>query len=186
MSSRQVILNQPYYSQLNNDSDSNSGPWNECSYSAMACVLGGCGLVGNGYGQFDDQIERAYEARGLQRGAPYDMEHFMNDEYGHLGVHAEYEPHGTLDMVLEALQEGKGVVLHTDLTPSGHVVAVDGFDLDAYRGSGALILLDPNGEWFPTGYRQDKTGRHVYLSFPSVDRYCGPDGNYWMHKVWRE
>jgi hypothetical protein len=177
------VVEQTFYSQLDNDIDSDSGPWNECSFSALAGSLSVHGLVGDGNGQFDDQIERAFESMGLTRGSPKDMEYFVNQTYGGMGIRDDFRFDGNLAEIKKALLDGCGVVLHTDLTPSGHVIAVAGYDDNAYRGAGALIVNDPNGEWFPDGYDQGVTGEHVYCSYALCDRLMGPDNNYWVHVI---
>lgn len=179
------ILSVPYHSQHNNDRDSNSGPWNECSFTAMAMALRNVGIVGDGNGQLEDQIERSYESLQFDRGAPEQMTRWINLKYGHLGVVSTFTYRGKAVQIRAALNAGHVVIAHTDLTASGHVICIVGYDDAAYGGNGAWVAHDPWGEWTPTGYRTDKTGANVRYSYSLMSWAAGPDGNYWMHIVKR-
>ena len=183
---QKIELRMPYHTQHNNDADWNSGPWNECSYTCMAMGLAALGIKGTGDGQLEDQIERSYENLGLTRGSPYDMAYWINEVYADLGIHDELRMNGTWSQILTALSCGRPIILHTDLTASGHVIAVRGYDPDAYWGHGALICMDPWGEWFPTGYDTSASGDSVLYSQGLIARKCGPDSNYWIHELSRE
>lgn len=172
-------------SQLDNDVDHDTGPWNECSYECMAMALGFYGFKGDGSRQFGDYLERQYEATGRRRGSPVGMKDFMNELYGDHGIVAEFSFHASLQQVVDAIDSSRPVILHTDLTASGHVIAVNGYDLDSYRGKGALLCHDPNGEWFADGYRTSLTGEDVPYSFDLCERLMGPSGGYWMHQIGR-
>lgn len=176
----------PYFSQHDNDSDWNSGPWNECSFTCMAMVLAYWGIVGNGSGQLEDQIERDFESKKYTRGNPYHMRDWMNMKYGNIGVNATYSGEATLTEIKGAIVSKASCILHTDLTKSGHIISIVGFDDEAYDGVGALIVNDPWGEWFHTGYDSWKTGKNLYYSYPLMQRVAGPDSNYWLHTVTRE
>lgn len=178
-------LNVPYMSQLDNDSDYNSGPWNECSFESMAMALASKGVVGNGNGQLGDQIEKRFESLGYTRGAPLDMQRFINEEYASMGIVDDFSFNRSLQEIIDCLDGGNPVILHTDLTASGHVITVVGYNTKQYRGRGALCVNDPNGEWFADGYQTHLTGEKVPYSFALCDRLMGPDGNYWAHFIKR-
>ena len=183
--SKEVRLPVPYYSQLDNDIDWNTGPWNECSYTCMAMALGYLGLVGNGDGQFEDQIERSYESYGYQRGNWHQMSAWINSEYSHLGVVNEFHADWNLQNVIDSIDAGRAVILHTFLTRSGHIVVASGYDRDAYGGNGALLIHDPNGEWFHWGYDKSRSGQYVPLSFRACQEFIAPDNNYYSHQTWK-
>jgi hypothetical protein len=174
-------LSIPYHSQWNNDRDWDTGPWNECSFTCMAMMGRAIGAVGNGDGQFEDQVERSFERRGYKRGLPEHMSRWMSDTWRLLGYRFWATRQGTAAMIRKALAAGYPVICHTDLTASGHVVIIVGDDPGAYGGEGAWIVHDPWGEWFPGGYNVDASGAFVRYSYALMDLVAGPDGNWWLH-----
>ena len=175
----------PYHTQHNNDQDHDSGPWNECSYTAYAMCGSHLGIKGNGHGQLEDQFEKSFEAMGLTRGAPEHMSFWFNKKYNSYGFQSKFTYTGSWADIVKAIDNGNPLVIHTDLTRSGHVIACDGYDLDAYYGDGAIIAQDPWGEWFSSGYNTNITGHDVKYSRALCNAKMGPDGNYWLHEFSR-
>lgn len=171
----------PYHTQLNNDRDWNSGPENECSYTCLAMYLRRLGFVGNGQGQFEDQIEKISEAIGYQRGEPQGMNHFLRTQYPIPGYEHVFKYRATWEEVDRSLLDGQPAIIHTWLTGSGHVVLYKGWDDNAYGGVGARIFHDPYGEWFPNGYDTNRSGEDVPYSYPLCKRLIGTDGDLWAH-----
>lgn len=176
-----LVLDVPFHTQLNNDEDSNSGWWNECSYTSMAMFLRSFGFVGNGLGQFEDQIEKGSERDKLTRGEPGGMSWYMNQYFSSRGNKYGFSYTFTWDKVYECLQKGHPVIAHTWLTNSGHVLVIVGFNPDAYDGTGAWVCHDPYGEWYPSGYDTDASGECVEYSIPLSKRLIGTDGDLWIH-----
>lgn len=174
-------LDIPFHTQLNNDSDHDSGWWNECSYTAMAMFLRKHGYVGNGNGQFEDQIEKSFEAWGGGRGEPQAMSAFMNQFFPHPQIEYKFTYRATWGFLEERLKANSPAILHTWLTGSGHVVLLKGFDDKAYNGTGGYIFHDPFGEWFPSGYDTNLSGANVTYSYPLCKRLIGVDGDLWAH-----
>lgn len=173
----------PHFSQLDNDSDHNSGPLNECSFTCMAMFLRSLGFVGNGDGQFEDQIERLSEALGHTRGEPYAMSELMNDHFYHADYQYKFTPAATWDDLRSDLLKGLPSILHTWLTGSGHVIVYRGWNDDAYGGYGANIFNDPYGEWCPGGYDTGASGEGVEYSYSLSKRLIGIDGDLWAHRI---
>ena len=177
------VLPTPYKSQLDNDQDWNSGWWNECSYVCKAMFLAAMGFVGNGNGQFEDQIERKSEAAGFMRGEPYGMNEFMRTNYRVAGTDYIFKPDATWEELEDNLLIGYPAILHTWLTGSGHVILLNGWNEAAYGGRGAYLFHDPYGEWYPAGYDTSASGENVPYSFDLCKRLIGTDGDMWAHMV---
>lgn len=181
MKYRNYVNRHRYFSQRDNDSDSDSGPSNECSYSAMAIFLSNLGIVGQGGENLDDQIEKEYESLGLRRGLPEDMSKFLAQKAAQVGEGVSMTRRGSRSQIREALQLGGIVICHTFLTRSGHIIAIVGEDATAYGGAGAWVCSDPYGECLGN-YRYMRTGGFcVRYSFEGLGRAFGQDGDIWMH-----
>ena len=177
------ILDTKWRSQRDNDYDSYSGngPDNTCSYTSMAVALNYYGIIGNGQGQLEDQIERTYSRLGLTKGLPEDMAYFINKYYSP-SIRATATRKATKANIKKALDNNCPVIVHTYLTHSGHVVTIVGYDDTAYNGKGAFIVEDSWGEFTNEGYI-NKSGHQLPYSYNLMDLVAGPDGNYWIEVV---
>lgn len=180
---RLLISEVPFHSQVDNDSDGNSGWWNECSYSSMAMLLGHIGKVGDGRTQLDDYVEREYESAGYTRGAPYQMSDYMNSQAQLFGKEAKFDPYSNRYNIKARLMQGFPCIVHTWLTRSGHILVIVGFDDSAYNGSGAWIVNDPYGEWYSWGYDTTASGEQLLYSYNGAGSHFGVDGDIWLHWI---
>jgi hypothetical protein len=62
-------------------------------------------------------------------------------------------------------------------TRSGHIVVARGYD---FRG---LIVNDPHGEYFRSGYDTSVSGAALRYSYGLIQETCAYDDQFWVHFV---
>lgn len=159
-----VLNPMPYFKQ----GDNLNNPGGTCNVTSLAMALAALGIVGDGNGQLEDQLFREAARRGLDYHEADTLRilaewKMRKDTFKRAATWAEIRAH---------LQKGLPVILHTFLTPSGHIVAVRGFDDSAYAGQGAFICNDPAGEWHGGGYGERPNGNAVPYSYFLLDCAC--------------
>ena len=177
------LIEVPFHSQLDNEADSDSGWWNECSYSSMAMLLAAIGMVGDGRANLDDYIELEYEKAGYKRGAPFDMNVYMDGVAQKFGKSAKFTRRGSRGELRSLLDRDIPTIIHTFLTRSGHILVCRGYDDESYGGRGGWIVNDPYGEWFSWGYDTTVTGEGLDYSYIGAGSYFGQDGDMWIHWI---
>ena len=174
------VLEVPFLSQVDNDSSSHTSWYQECGFCAMGMVLVYLGIEGKTKGgrQLEDHLADEYGTRfgDSNRGAPLLMaKHFA--DYGVVD-HAKYS--GTVAEIRASIDRGLPVILHTDLTASGHIIIIVGYDDE----KGVWIVHDPYGEYYASGYDvKVSEGKFEEYSYSLLDDKAGPDGNYWVHLI---
>lgn len=164
------LRNFPYFSQLDNWYN----PTGSCNVTSIAMCLSYYGARRRvSYGQFEDELYEYALNKGYSRHSPQDLAKIVR-EYG---CKDYFTAQATIDEVKEWLAEGKPAVIHGYFTSFGHIMPVVG-----YNGSG-LIVHDPYGEWFSSGYRTDLSGAYLTYSYSLIRRLCLPDGNFWVHFI---
>lgn len=170
LTSSEVRLAVPYKSQLDNWHN----PTGACNVTSLAMCLEYLGAERKtSIGQFEDELYRYMEERGLSRHSPYDLAETVRA----YGCSDRFESNATIDAVREWLRAGNPAVTHGYFTSFGHIIAIVGYD-DA-----GLIVHDPYGEWFPGGYRTELSGAFLHYSYNLIARTCYPDGEFWVHFI---
>ncbi|MBD2485171.1 C39 family peptidase [Planktothrix sp. FACHB-1365] len=164
------LANFPYRSQL----DNYYNPTGSCNVTSIAMCLQYLGVRRRtSGGQFEDELYEYALQKGYSRWSPYDLAKIVKD-YGAKDYFAE---RATMEELQDWLADGKPAVIHGYFTSFGHVMPVVGYD------EKGLLVHDPYGEWFSSGYRTDLSGAYLRYSYPLIRRVCMPDGDFWVHFI---
>jgi len=164
-----VRLKVPYKSQLDNQNN----PTGTCNLTSIAMCLAYFGVKAKSHEQLEDELYKYALIRGYNYKSPYDLARIVK-EYGLKDI---FKTNATIEEVKSWLVNGNPTVLHGYFTSFGHIVVAVGFD---NRG---LLVHDPYGEWFSTGYRTDLSGAYLHYSYGLIHRTCMHDGNFWVHFI---
>lgn len=146
-----VKLRVPFKSQLDNWYN----PTGSCNVTSLAMVLEFLGAErGSSEGQFEDELYSYALDSGYSRHSPLDLAQIVRD----YGCKDDFVTDASLQEVRHWIDSGNPAVIHGYFTSFGHIVTVVGYD-DA-----GLIVHDPYGEWFATGYRTDLSGAFLHYS----------------------
>jgi uncharacterized protein YvpB len=170
---RQVRLNVPYKSQLDNWYN----PTGSCNVTSIAMCLEYFGVKRYDlrFSQLEDELYRYMIDIGLSRHSPHDLAKVVRD----YGRRDDFTVWGTIDAVKEHLANGNPAVIHGYFTWFGHIIVLVGYDDNGF------IVHDPYGEWFSTGYRNDLSGAFLHYSYNLIRNTCIPDGQFWVHFISR-
>ena len=188
---KQLIYPMKWRSQRDNDQDQYSNSANECSYTSMAMVVDSFGLSHLAKGireQLEDEIAyRMWTEYGQTANGTVElMAKYLRQEFG---LEVKVDMSATVEEMKQSLDEGCLLIVHTSLTRSGHVIAVCGYDDEAYDGKGAFVCCDPWGEYFSTGYQYgtnrggDSRGKELGNHVPYSYRFASAGNFYWSHAV---
>ena len=165
-------LNIPHKSQLDNELN----PRGACNITSYAMIMEYLKIPRRDQtGQLEDELYSYMEDEGLSRWDPYDLA-IMGKDYG-LGVN--FDSRATLGDLRKAIAQGYGCIIHGYFTSFGHIMVARGYDKSGF------YVNDPYGEWFESGYRNDRSGRNLYYSNQLIQSKCSPEGKdyLWLHKI---
>jgi uncharacterized protein YvpB len=120
-----------------------------------------------------DTLYRWLQYRGLSRHSGYDLAYCFNQHIS--GVVDTFSMTSSVEKVKQDIDRGMPSIIHGYFTSFGHIIVVTGYDKDG------LIVNDPNGEWFSSGYRKDLSGKSLHYSYDLINRVAAYDGNLWHH-----
>ncbi|MEL7036712.1 MAG: C39 family peptidase [Cyanobacteria bacterium J06592_8] len=164
------LENFPYKPQIDNFFN----PTGACNVTSMAMCLEYYNVPRRkGYGQFEDELYEYAIQKGYSRWSPYDLAQIVRD----YGCRDYFTEKGNMDDLKDWLAEGKPCVIHGYFTSFGHIMPVVGYN------EYGLIVHDPYGEWFSTGYRTQLSGAYLNYSYGLIRRTCMPDGDFWVHFI---
>ncbi len=168
-----VRLNVPFKSQLDNYYNPNGS----CNVTSLAMCLEYLGVprYDSRYRQMEDELYRWCLDRGYSYLNPEHLARVVRD----YKRKDDFTYWGTIERCQNHLRGGNPCVIHGYFTSFGHIVVLVGFDANGF------IVHDPFGEWFPTGYRNDRSGAYVHYSYNLIRRTCIPDGEFWVHYISR-
>ncbi|WP_421654900.1 C39 family peptidase [Leptothermofonsia sp. ETS-13] len=167
---RTVKLAIPYKSQLDNEEN----PTGSCNVTSLAMCLEFLGARRKTtMGQFEDELYRYAINQGLSRHDPHDLAIIVEN----YGCRDDFRTNATIEQVQAWLADGKPAVTHGYFTSFGHIVVLAGFDERSF------LVHDPYGEWTPSGYRTDLSGKYVNYSYTMIRNLCIPDGSFWVHFI---
>jgi uncharacterized protein YvpB len=165
-------LNIPHKSQL----DNLLNPRGACNVTSYAMVMQYLQAPRqSGDGQLEDELYRSMENKGLSRWDPEDLAQ-MGRSYG---LKVDFNPRSTLRDLRKAISEGYACIIHGYFTSFGHIMVVRGYDENGF------YVNDPYGEWFDSGYRNDRSGENLFYSNELIQSKCLPEGTdyLWLHKI---
>lgn len=170
-----VNLPVPYFSQLDNQLN----PYGSCNVTSVAMTMAYLGIVGDGNGQLEDQLNQWLKDRGLSRHDPLELDQLFQWKK----VPNRFTFTGTWDEVQAHLDAGKPVIVHGYFTSFGHIIVIRGYRTDSEGRVVSWIVNDPYGEWFESGYRTDMPGEGLEYSHGLMDKVCRCEDGIWVHFV---
>ena len=166
------LKNFPYFSQLDNVQN----PSGSCNVTAIAMCLHYLGIrPKDSRQQLEDELYVKCDRSGWSRHDPLGLKRVAES---YEGIKDDFTTAGTLDAIKGALIAGKPCVIHGYFTRSGHIIAIKGFT------ETGLIVNDPYGEWFESGYDTDVSGNGLYYSYEMIARLCSPESAALPRDIW--
>jgi uncharacterized protein YvpB len=171
-----VIPNFPYRSQT----DNYYNPEGSCNVTSIAMCLLHHGIRGSGqYLQLEDECY----ARCLNRGwSRHEANGLVRLAESYPGIKDDFIPNAGFDDIRRAIDSGIPCVIHGYFTRFGHIIVVKGYD------NHGLIVNDPWGEWYSSGYDTSVSGEGLHYSNGLIARVCSPESernprDIWLHKI---
>jgi uncharacterized protein YvpB len=165
----QVELNVPYFSQRDNPRYS----WSTCNVTSIAMVLYYYGLRSQSGRQLEDELlQWCFNYAGVGSQTEHNVLTALIRAYGYK---SSFSTTRHWSEIKEELINRRPVVIGADLTPSGHVLTIIGYNKKGY------IVNDPWGDAY-TGYYNTE-GRRLLYSYGYFNQVAGPDGNVWAHFI---
>lgn len=170
-----IKLNVPCKSQL----DNKYNPYGACNVTSCAMVVE---FMNPGVNyrdssgnecQLEDVIYEEMLRIGLNRHLPTDLVKIM----AKFNTKSIFKSQTTIDKVKRHLDKGFPCITHGYFTTFGHIIVIVGYD------ETGLIVHDPYGEWFESGYRTDLSGAYLHYSYDLIRRACAYDGEFWVHFI---
>lgn len=186
---RKKLLRVPYVSQHT----SRYNPHGSCNVASVAMCLLYFGIMPSrrNYPLIDELYSFMEWHTPYSRHNPYDLASVINSagapntsypgvrpNNGKKGVVSRFTPNGCLEDLKRHISQGNPCIIHGYFTPFGHIIVVVGYD------ENGLIVHDPYGEWFSSGYRTDLTGENLHYSYNLIRNTC-IDHEFWVHYVSR-
>ncbi|NJK38118.1 MAG: C39 family peptidase [Oscillatoriales cyanobacterium RM1_1_9] len=165
-----IWLEVDYKSQIDNLNNPNGS----CNVTAIAMVLSFLGCRPSSSKQLEDELYEYCLNKGLDRHSPHDLAELCRL----WGYRDNFVSNSSIEELKDWIMTMRiPVVIHGYFTGYGHIITVTGFD---QKG---LIVHDPYGEWYPSGYRTDLSGAYLHYSYNLIRRLCIPDGDFWVHYI---
>ncbi len=171
---RIVLLDVDLHRQNNNTIQ----PWNTCNTTSLAMVADYHGARGDGSGrQLEDQFTSLMEAGGFNR---FDMESMTAFLAGYAPslVQPRFTQAQSVQGIIDKLANGIPVIVSGKFTPSWHFIVLTGYNLDTQK----FRALDPNGEYWRTGYDVSASQGVEDYSFELIKNMCNDDGR--VNTIW--
>ena len=167
----------PYLSQL----DNRFNPYGSCNVTCVGMCLRYLGMQNQGGIQLEDQLYQKLETLGRSRHDPYDLKYLIETFPGYKDIFRE---NGGFADIQSSLDAGNPVIIHGYFTKFGHIIVVRGYD------SKGLLVNDPYGEWFSSGYDTSRSGERLHYSYDLIARTCSPESkanprHIWYHTVFK-
>jgi len=164
------ILNVPHFSQL----DNSYHPEGTCNLTCAAMCLDYHGVQPKHKGvQLEDELFEYVHDRKLSRHSAQDIAKVIRA----FGCQDKFTWDTTIEEVKQSIDNGHPCILHGMFTRSGHIIVARG-----YNPKG-LIVNDPYGEYFRTGYDTRASGAALCYSYELIQETCAFDGAFWVHSV---
>ncbi len=173
-----------YLSQMNNSVTYGYRPNQQCNVTAL--TIGASAHINPNWvdkSGREEQLISVITANGGSIYSPGDMAAGFNALYNADGVKDTFYAAFNIEKIVEEIDAGNPCIIHGYFTRSGHIVTVVGHDLDNKQ----LIIHDPYGEWFRTGYHVNNAsnqtrGKDNVFRMTTIDELCNYDG-IWTHVI---
>ncbi len=165
---KQVRLPIPYFSQLNN----RYYPHGTCNVTCVAMCLYYYGVRPNRRNkQLEDELFELVEKKGWDRHVHEHLRRVFLD----YDIYDSFKTDATWNEVKAHLANGNPVIYSGQLTRSGHIIVLRGYNEHGF------FVNDPYGEYFDSGYRRDLTGENLLYSYSLVNAKSYGGANTWAH-----
>ena len=169
-------LDVPYLRQL----DNTLNPYGSCNVTCVAMCLEYFGVKPSPGKQLEDELYQKMENLGRDRHNPYDLQYLINTYPGNFKD--IFREDGGFADIQASINAGHPVIIHGYFTASGHIIVIRGYDDKGF------MVNDPYGEWFSTGYDNQRSGANLHYSYNLIANTCSPESrtnpkNIWYHTV---
>jgi GH24 family phage-related lysozyme (muramidase)/uncharacterized protein YvpB len=167
----------PYLSQLDNELN----PYGSCNVTCVAMCLYYLGLPLRTGTQLEDELYRKMEKLGKDRHNPYDLQFLIGTYPGFKDI---FRANGTFRDIQTSIDAGNPVIVHGYFTNAGHIIVIRGYDDKGF------FVNDPYGEWFSSGYDNNRSGERLHYSYNLIARTCSEESvdnprHIWYHTVFK-
>ena len=164
------IPHQDYYDQNNNQ----EAPGGSCNVTAIAMDLDYLGVPQqHPEMRYPDELDAYCDENGLDRHSPLDLVKVV-EAYG---CQDDFSYDSNWDLIKAWIASGLPVVVHTQLTQSGHVILLRGYD------ETGVWVNDPNGVWTPDGYNESQIGEDLHYSWDLMYQTVSSGDQLWAHHI---
>lgn len=168
-----VDLPIPHYDYYDQN-DNREAPGGSCNVTAIAMDLAYLGVPQqHTQMRYPDELDAYCDEHGLDRHSPLDLAKVV-EAYG---CKDDFSYTSNWDLIKTWIASGLPVVVHTQLTQSGHVILLRGYD------ETGVWVNDPNGVWTPNGYDESKGGENLHYSWDLMYQTVSSDNQLWAHHI---
>jgi len=162
-----VRLTVPYFYQYNNSNE----PGGTCGLTSAAMLLN------YWFPNSTTTPDKLYDSYGKSQGqSPTGLAEL----YRLRGLNADSTYSGSRANVRAQIDAGRPVIVHGNLTASGHILVILGYD------AAGFYINDPAGDWYQC-YGCGTSGAGLHIDYDSeFDRKLGADGDMWLSAASKE